>query len=213
MKDYCILIPTVNRKDLLEQALWYYSTFISDVRVIVLDNGHQDIDVSGYSNVFKYEMESNLGVARSWNWLIKYAITFDYERFLILNDDIILRKSSETINGIFDKYGDTYMHIPRSFYNMSAFMLTNHIWDTVGEFDPAFKKCFFEDNDYKYRVKLAGFEIRYEDELNADVYKNSQTIEKDPLLGGYLENREYYLKKWGGLPDNEIYKQPFNHHA
>jgi GT2 family glycosyltransferase len=93
---------------------------------------------------------------------------------------------------------------------MSAFMLTRHIWDTVGEFDPNFRKAFFEDNDYKYRVKLAGFTVRYEDELNADVYKNSQTIEKDPLLGGYIENREYYINKWGGLPDEEQYKTPFN---
>lgn len=207
---YCILIPTVNRKDLLEQALWYYSTFISDVNVLVLDNGKQNIDGNQYPNVFVYETNENLGVARSWNWLINHACFLDYQYFLVLNDDIILRKSSDTIKGIFSKYGQVTMHIPRPFYNMSAFMLTKHIWDTVGEFDPNFRKAFFEDNDYKYRVKLAGLTIRYEDELNADVYKNSQTIEKDPLLGGYIENREYYINKWGGLPDEEQYKTPFN---
>jgi GT2 family glycosyltransferase len=80
----------------------------------------------------------------------------------------------------------------------------------VGEFDEAFEKCFFEDNDYEYRMRLAGITIRYEDALNSEVYRNSQTIEKDPLLGGYLSNREYYIKKWGGLPDSETYKTPFN---
>ena len=59
-------------------------------------------------------------------------------------------------------------------------------------------------------MRLAGITIRYEDALNSEVYRNSQTIEKEPLLGGYLQNREYYIEKWGGLPDSEIYKNPFN---
>jgi hypothetical protein len=59
-------------------------------------------------------------------------------------------------------------------------------------------------------MRLSGITIRYEDALNAEVYRNSQTIEKDPLLGGYLFNREYYIKKWGGLPESETYKTPFN---
>jgi len=162
---YCILIPTINRRDLLEQALWYYSTFISDVNVIVLDNGKQNIDGNIYRNVFVYETNENLGVAGSWNWLINHACFLEYTHFLILNDDIILRKSSDTIKSIILKHGGDTMLIPRRFYNMSAFVISKRIWDKVGQFDPMFKKAFFEDNDYKYRVKLAGFNIAYEDEL------------------------------------------------
>ena len=61
-----------------------------------------------------------------------------------------------------------------------------------------------------YRMKLAGVPIKYVDELNPDVYLNSQTIEKNPQLGGYIENREYFLQKWGGLPESETFKTPFN---
>ena len=50
---------------------------------------------------------------------------------------------------------------------------------------------YFEDNDYMYRMRLAGVPIKYVDELNPDVYLNSQTLEKEPTLGGYIENREY----------------------
>jgi hypothetical protein len=59
-------------------------------------------------------------------------------------------------------------------------------------------------------MKLQGVKIKYQDNLNAQVYRNSQTIEKEPLLGGYIENRELYLKKWGGLPNEEQFKTPYN---
>ena len=62
----------------------------------------------------------------------------------------------------------------------------------------------------EHRMRVAGVNVRYEDALNADVYRNSQTILKDPLLGDYVANREYYLRKWGGLPGEENYKTPFN---
>jgi len=29
-------------------------------------------------------------------------------------------------------------------------------------------------------------------------------------LGDYISNKEYYIKKWGGLPESETYKTEFN---
>jgi hypothetical protein len=36
------------------------------------------------------------------------------------------------------------------------------------------------------------------------------TIEKDPSLGNFLNNRELYIKKWGGIPGEEKYTNPYN---
>lgn len=209
MAEYCILIPTINRADLLVDALHWYNQNLRNIKVFVLDNGEQNLTCRN-GNIQVLSGMQPRGVAASWNFLIQLAISNSFSNFLILNDDIILKKPQTTIERIIDSYGTDYMHIPRPYYHMSSFLLSKKMYLKVGEFDENFQKCFFEDNDYKYRVKLNGFTIRYEDELNADVFKNSATIEKNPLLGGYIENREYYIKKWGGLPDEEKYKSPFN---
>ena len=59
-------------------------------------------------------------------------------------------------------------------------------------------------------MQLAGINIKYEEALNPQVYLNSQSTLKDPLLGDYIANREYYINKWGGEPTKETYKTPFN---
>lgn len=59
-------------------------------------------------------------------------------------------------------------------------------------------------------MKLAGVKIKYEDDLNPDVYLNSQSILKDPVLNNYINNKELYIKKWGGMPNEEVYITPYD---
>jgi len=206
--SYCICIPTINRKDLLVGALAWYLDNLPTTEIFVLDNGCQGL-VSGDTRLRIFESKRNLGVAGSWNWLMHKAINMGYENILMVNDDVILQRPESDIHALIDRGDLNTFHRCRPFYNWSAFVLRMAIYKKVGYFDENFIKCFFEDNDYEYRMRLAGVQIKYEDDLNPHVYLNSQTIEKDPLLGGYIENREYYIKKWGGLPDSETYKTPF----
>ena len=206
--EHCILIPTINRKDLLAEALdWYLKNL--ETSIIVLDNGKQG-PWPTEPQLAVFESEKNKGVAGSWNWLIRKAIETGFESFLVLNDDIVLQRGDSEISEIIETWGENSFHRPRPFYNWSAFLINKTIFERVGQFDEAFVKCFFEDNDYEHRMRVAGVNVRYEDALNADVYRNSQTILKDPLLGDYVANREYYLRKWGGPPGEEQYKTPFN---
>jgi len=206
---FCILIPTINRKDLLMDALDWYLTNLPNTEIIVLDNGKQGI-VSGNDRLRVFESQRNLGVATSWNWLIRRALNKKYTHFLILNDDVILKRSEYEINAIILKHGENSFIRPHPIYNWSAYILSADIYDKVGKFDESFEKCFFEDNDYEYRMKLAGINIKYEEGLNAHVYLNSQSTLKDPSLGDYVANREYYINKWGGEPSKETYQTPFN---
>lgn len=207
--SYCIAIPTINRKDLLMDALEWYTQNMPNTQILVVDNGNQNIPELT-RNVKVFTPQKNLGVAGSWNYLIWTAKNMGYSHVLVLNDDVILQRSEGEIDALIQKEGNLTFHRPKAFYNWSAFIISVDIFFKVGMFDIAFKRAFFEDNDYEYRMKLAGINLKYQDDLNPQVYKNSQTIEKNPLLGGYLENRELYIKKWGGIPNEETYKTPYN---
>jgi GT2 family glycosyltransferase len=207
--NFCILIPTINRKDLLIEALDFYTTHMPNTQILIWDNGKQAIPT--YPNTEIFEAEYNYGVAASWNALIDKAWERGIENYLILNDDVILRCGEGIINQMLVKCAETKaFHRCRPFYNWSAFILRKSTYDLVGRFDENFKRCYFEDNDYQYRMRLAGIPIMYEDQLNPEIYRNSQSILKDPLLSNYIDNRDYFVKKWGGMPDSETHKTPFN---
>jgi GT2 family glycosyltransferase len=180
-----------------------------NTQILIWDNGKQAIPT--YPNTEIFEAEYNYGVAASWNALIDKAWERGIENYLILNDDVILRCGEGIINQMLVKCAETKaFHRCRPFYNWSAFILRKSTYDLVGRFDENFKRCYFEDNDYQYRMRLAGIPIMYEDQLNPEIYRNSQSILKDPLLSNYIDNRDYFVKKWGGMPDSETHKTPFN---
>jgi len=206
---FCILIPTINRKDLLLEALVYYAIFYPNTKVLVWDNGNQDIKPI-LENMQVFNCDNSRGVAESWNELVIKAIKMGETNFLILNDDIILKSGEGAINQMIAKGDENTFHRPHSLYNWSAVLLRESIFKKVGWFDEGFRKCYFEDNDYEYRMKLKGIHIKREDALDPEVYENSASIKKDPSLDNFLENREFYIKKWGGLPDSEVYLYPYN---
>ena len=207
--SFCILIPTINRKDLLMEALEYYIIAYPNTDILIVDNGFQIIPQLS-NNMRIYDQLTNLGVSGSWNFLIKKAIENKHTNFLILNDDIVLKKSEEIINSIIDNDIQDTLYVPNKKYNWSAFLLNQYVYNIVGEFDEGFTRCYFEDNDYAYRIKLANMKIKEEPLLNAEVYRNSMTIQKDPFLSTFAENQKYYISKWGGMPEQETYKTPFN---
>lgn len=208
MSDFCILIPTINRYDLLKEALEVYPELYPDVLIFVLDSGNQGI--TEINNTLIFRSEQRMGVAASWNYLVRKAVQRGFSRFLILNDDIILKSGQDMISRLVASHNDMVFLRPRPIYNWSAFILSKAIFESVGEFDENFEKCFFEDNDYEYRMKLKKIPVVYCDALNPEVYRNSMTTQKEPLLGDYIANQDYYIGKWGGIPGSEIYLTPQN---
>lgn len=98
----------------------------------------------------------------------------------------------------------------------SAFALNKECWDTVGEFDEVFAPAYFEDNDYHYRIQLAGllailhppamfyhFGSRTQMEAN----ENGRAMVPSPM---FENNRAAYIKKWGGMPSQEKFEHPYN---
>jgi GT2 family glycosyltransferase len=204
---FCILIPTINRADLLNEALKIYAKSYPNTCIFVLDNGNQEITTEN-PNLILYKADS-LGVAESWNYLIRKAAHY-FNYFLILNDDIVLVNAQENINNIIDfDYGRTF-YVCQPHYNWSAFLLSISVYLENGKFDEGFVRCYYEDNDYAYRLKLNDINVSFECRLNPTVYRNSQTILKEPTLNNSQNNKLYYIKKWGGEPNQELFKKPFD---
>src|SRR5215469_7001424 len=94
-----------------------------------------------------------------------------------------------------------------------AFMLTKACWEAVGHFDEAFYPAYFEDNDYYYRMKLGGLSgVILPTALCYHFGCRTQTeAYNGPMAArlGFLRCRDYYIRKWGGPPQSEIYRSPF----
>ena len=190
-------------------------------------------------NALVIHFDENKGCAASWNYGIRQAIRiFGSEYFFIPNNDILLHPKtidvlleaieapsvalttatdisgsvSASIDVLSQKLPVTAELVEKP--EFSCFMLKGSTIDKVGFFDDKFFPAYFEDNDYHYRINLAGLKAI---KTNRALYFHygSRTIKADDRIKnvsnlGYNTNREYYKEKWGGEPGKEIYTSPFD---
>lgn len=217
MAKFGIGIPTLNRADLLIPALQSYVTDFPATPIYVIDNGNQkelnsffgfEILQSKSPNLYILTMDKNKGVAGSWNIICK-KIFEENDFAIILNDDIYWGKREPEVNQFIDKYGKyPLLSNPIDWCN---FIIPKSTFDVIGAFDETFYPAYCEDNDYVYRMKLKGMTPYKSPFLLPVVHRASQTLEKDhSISGAYIKNKKRYIQKWGGEPDFEVYKTPFN---
>jgi GT2 family glycosyltransferase len=208
-KTFAIGIPTLNRYDLLKEALCKYVHDFPNTEIYILDNGSQGITNDFYGlNVTVISVKENMGVSKSWNWLCSQIFScHDYA--LILNDDIYLGKTEEQINDLLMDCDDQDFIVGTGTW--CAFLLSADTFNDVGKFDEWIFPAYFEDNDYHTRMKLAGKSYFQTEFLNPVIYRNSQTILKDSTINNrFNDNKNYYISKWGGEPGKETFTTPFN---
>ena len=205
---FAIGIPTYNRADLLLPALMFYAHDYPNTEILVIDNGNQDIKISvNMPNLTIIKSDTNLGVAASWNLLCnKIFEQNDYA--MILNDDIYLGRKEWEVENLLENYKkDFYL----ATQDWCAFIMPKKTFEQVGRFDEKFYPAYFEDNDYTYRMMMALKSIFQVPFLNPFVYKTSQSMLKEPSLrDGYLKNEQLYFEKWGGKPNLEKFRKPYN---
>lgn len=217
--NFAIGIPTLNRKDLLTPALMFYHMDFPGTKIMVLDNGNQDIKIPNdyitQNHIFVCKSDKNIGVAASWNFIIKKAFLDPGIAYVaMLNDDIYWGIDQETLRVILYQYclqSFPYILLPNDEkYDWSVFVISREVWEAVGAFDMNFFPAYFEDRDYLYRAKLAEVSIvrvlpgpaRFV--TSGTAQKNNSVIERSE------QNRQYYIKKWGGEPGQEVYTIPFD---
>ena len=202
----CLGIPTINRKDLLEEALETYRQTFKNRHIFIVDNGNQGFKDEGSHLVF-WGNGTNIGVAAAWNLIVQRQSMLGYTHVLILNDDVILQKKAQEIE-------DFIQQNPADFYTghgFYSFVIPVHTFNTIGGFDEKFYPAYYEDTDYQYRLQVAGAKTIETDILLPEVLRKSKSGEKDKTLyDKVFECRRYYETKWGGAPSQEQYKTPFN---
>ena len=183
--EFLVGIPTINRSDLLNEVLPKYFNDFHKNDIFIVDNGNQSI-IERDEKFEIYRPNKNLGVAKSWNIIIQKALELGYQRVLILNDDVYLGKNRKEVISTF------------------AFQMYDG-------FDENFYPAYFEDKDYMYRLKIEGGYCIEDESLDPLIYRNSMTIKKDiELNNNFATNEQLYIAKWGGLPNEEKFKTPFD---
>jgi GT2 family glycosyltransferase len=205
---FAIGIPTLNRFDLLYPALLFYVNDFPNTKIFVVDNGKQGIsDKIKHPNIKVIESETNLGVAKSWNLLCD-MIYEQHDYAIILNDDIYWGRKEYELDNLFSNYKEDFFV---GNLEWCVFVLPKATYLQVGKFDEDFYPAYYEDNDYAYRMKLVRkfeFKVPF---FNPFIYKASQTLEKDSSIKhGFVKNGELYVKKWGGKPNQEKFKRPYD---
>jgi hypothetical protein len=208
MDSILLGVPTLNRYDLLECLIASAEAgTIKPKGYVIIDNGGSlQRNPNWNNNVEIIRPGRNLGVAASWNLLLRMA---GNEPVVISNDDITLGPTS---------FAEILEALERGALLVNAgefaiFAQTPECTRRVGYFDETFYPAYFEDSDYEWRCHLAGV-IRTE--LTPTVehvgYATSKAL-NDQLTQHFAwqrANHEYYLRKWGGTVGQEQYMQPFN---
>lgn len=208
---FAIGIPTINRWDLLRPSLnKYVGIDFPGVDIYIIDNGNQGIKgaYDEYPNVHIIEMESNLGVAASWNMLCD-LIFKKYKFAFILNDDVYSGLNTGQVNTFL--YVDAMVSGKKEW---CSFILPQSVFNKVGRFDEEFFPAYYEDNDYAYRMRLANVVVMYDGRLTPEIYQRSSSVTKDPSLNStFKRNMQYFEDKWGGAPGKETFTVPFNRYS
>lgn len=167
----------------------------------------------------------NLGVAKAWNKGIAASAFDGNEYSLVCNDDITFYPGA--VDNLIDHMEEKGFLLLTGFgmkasedhpdYDISDFacfaVKNGDFTDTYGWFDENIFPAYYEDNDMTHRMDLTGNRpVSYT--KCCFEHEGSQTIkiQNDPERQHYLfeRNKAYYVRKWGGEPDYEVYPTPFN---
>lgn len=144
-------VPTLTRHDLCDRMLASIDHPIQDV--IVVDNAPNEwspVKPELVERLHHIRLPQNLGVAGSWNMIIKCAPFAP--AWLIVNDDIVFEPGAlAQVDYNMNPNALQFLDVrPR----WAGFVLGENVVRTVGLFSELFHPAYFEDNDYERRADL-----------------------------------------------------------
>jgi GT2 family glycosyltransferase len=209
------MIPVLGVPILSEPKLLLRMLLSIDVpvgRTIVVDNGEvldggPALPEYDHLNITVIRPGFNLGVAASWNTIIK-AVP-DAPWWAIVNFDLVFAPGDlARLAGHMEKEGGVAL-----LGTFSAFGVDRGAIKRAGMFDENFHPAYYEDNDFDYRCRLAGVPMAgLPAGLSHDI---SSTLQSNPSFRdgngrSFPKNADYFVRKWGGTPYHEVYATPFN---
>ena len=236
-KPISIIIPFYGLLKLTEETVASIKTKYP-FKIVLIDNKPDEDTkkwlqfVTKHKDIEAFSFPENLGCAASWNYGILHAKhAWKSEIFVILNNDIVLRKDTIdnmieelmkpdcaliTATDVCGKISEpctihtvkvSNKHELTEDPHFSCFALKKSTIEAIGYFDPNFYPAYFEDNDYHHRLKISNLKA-FRTNQALFYHYGSRTMKQDDDIkqlvnNGYAINREYYIDKWGGLPGEE----------
>lgn len=216
-------VPVLNRGDLLLDLV--NSIDYPVEKFAIVQNGH-DADVVEAIDKVKQGINPNiksvyisipfrnLGVSPSWN----HIITSFPEAPLIVMPSSDIKFGMDDLSKIMEAHTvrpEAFLMIE----GFACFAITQTVVSKVGLFDENIYPCYYEDNDYHRRMKLAQVEELLMSNLQVTHQGGSQTIMSDSFYNTangrtFGMNSEYYTDKWGTTSPAHDYDKmnthPFN---
>lgn len=187
--------------------------------------------------IIKDNWRENRGCSKAWNQGFEQAVKDKADYILIVNDDILF--SSHAIDALVEEFEkqpedvilfsavnvaascptpETVFDFPRQESNVaehpdfSCFMVKPDFQEKIGKFDENFWPAYFEDNDTHRRINLLGYKALCTSG-SAYYHVGSVSVQKDEtntISGNFENNRNYFIRKWGGNPEAPTYDHPYN---
>lgn len=211
---FAVSMPSIAAGDALLETVAALKTQNVETDILVIQNGSpvsEACDKLEQQGVTIHRPGVNLGCTGSWNYACKWAWDKGYDKVMLFNDDFIVQQP-DALQLILDAIEDE----PNAHYHFAGFTsvcIRKELWDKVGEFDEGFWPAYYEDNDYYYRSMALGIDWRIVD--IKWFHYGSLSLRRSPYLSmlnsrTFPLNQKRYLAKWGGLPHEEKYTEPWN---
>lgn len=217
--------PVINGAALLSRMI--HSIDYPVNRICIIQNGTDQgvIDILAQlgetmPNLTVFTPGRNLGVSASWNYFLKQYHAEEY--ILIVGSDIAFASGDlRLIDEGMRRHPE--MVIRPGCHGLSFFGITPECVNKVGYFDENFF-AYHEDEDYIRRVNLAGLPWADIGKASDETVRTRATHGESPTYGSHaiygdaslmklVQERkavgtEYYRAKWGGVPGQEVFKNP-----
>ena len=207
-------IPVLSGPELLAECIASIDYPVG--KLVVIDNSPEGLmaDVALHApecvqSVHVTEPPSNLGVAASWNFIIRTSPHADW--WAIANADTVFGPGDlQALSFEMRKPGAKWVGMCGDWRVMG---LNREAVEAVGFYDENFHPIYLEDCDYEYRCSLAGVPWYFLDGTSRHV--GSHAI-REPRYATrnaktYPANVAYFREKWGGLQrGGESYLSPWN---
>lgn len=193
-------VPTLCRYDLLQRLLdGAERGTVKPSGYVIVDNGGEGRKRLRLPlNTELIEPGRNIGVAASWNLLLEAA---GNEPIVISNDDVALATKD------FATLAAASLNAPLvTGLDWALFAQSRECTDRIGWYDEGFRPAYYEDQDYSYRLRLAGMPRRKVPVGATHVC--SATIAVARNISSEV-SALYYRAKWGGMPGEERFTEPF----
>jgi hypothetical protein len=208
----------VNGRDLLVNAVRSVDYYQDNV--VVIDNSldrhlrPDDICVHGFAGEI-HRPPVPLFCSQSYNLISLMAQERDLDAFFIMHSDA--EASNEVIENAMsqaEELNRRQVNWGVLFTNYDVLCLCNTSVIKNFQWDQ-YLPLYYTDVDFYHRLRSAGVEL-LETGLHVEhVNGGSSTMRSDIALDCFVKTnygswRDYYIAKWGGERDQEIFKTPFN---